>query len=224
MKTPILKGCVLLGLGCLIGSASAEVPAVSAQASIAVETPRLPYGANDVVKLARAQVSEDIIVSYIQNSGTVYTLEPKDIVYLKEQGVSDRVLSCMLDQRRRVVETAQVTAPAQQPAPVYQQPQSASVTAPLTPVTSDYATPASSVYVIPYPSATYAYYGYPSYYRYPYYGGYYGGYYGSCYSPSLSFRFGFGGYGGRSFAYGRSFGHSGHFGGSHGGGHGGHRR
>jgi hypothetical protein len=87
MKTPILKGFLLLGLGCLVGSASAEVPVINAQASVAVEAPRLPYGVADVVKLSRAQVSEEIIVSYIQNSGTVYSLEPKDILYLKDQGV-----------------------------------------------------------------------------------------------------------------------------------------
>src|SRR5712672_1328232 len=96
MKTSLIKGCLLLGIGCLVASASAELQQVDAQATVSVATPNLAYGVADVVKLSRAQVSDDIIVSYIQSASTVYSLEPKDIVYIKEQGVSDRVLSAMM--------------------------------------------------------------------------------------------------------------------------------
>ena len=45
---------------------------------------KLPYGVDDIVKLSRSQVNEEIIIKYIQNSDTIYTLTPKEIVYLRE--------------------------------------------------------------------------------------------------------------------------------------------
>src|SRR5262249_12869800 len=134
----------------------------------------------DVLKLSRAQIGEEIILNYVQNSGTIYNLAPKDIVYLRDQGVSDKVVNAMLDQRRRVegaaqfaaaqAQAAQAAAAAANPAPavdpnaVAAQPDAAAAgttyaQAPLTP-------PASSVYVIPYNSASYAYYGPYGYYPY----------------------------------------------------------
>jgi hypothetical protein len=156
---------------------------------------KLPYGIEDIVKLSRAQVSDDVIIKYIQNSGTIYTLTPKEIVYLRDQGVSDRVVHAMLDQRRNVTEaTAQVTSePAPQVAPVYAPPPAASyeASAPAQAQSTPMSVPASSVYVIPYPTTyqPYVYYGYSRPYYYPYYG-YYGGYLG----PYAGFRFGYGGH------------------------------
>src|SRR5678816_1610507 len=158
MKTPLVKGFLVVGLGAWLSNwAAAELPATVSVGATA-DPAKLPYGVTDVVKLSHAQVSEEIIVTYIQNARTGYNLQPNDIVYLKEQGVSDRVVGVMLDQSRRVVETA-AAQPAAQP---YQPAPSAPVTAPLTPANYSYdAAPASTVYTIPYPSATYAYYGYP---------------------------------------------------------------
>ena len=56
---------------------------------------KLPYGVDDVLKLSRAQISEDITLNYVRNSGTIYNLAPKDIVYLRNEGVSDKVISTM---------------------------------------------------------------------------------------------------------------------------------
>ena len=208
-------------LGADINSAPAEVPtqavvtapAPSAPASISTEktdSAKLPYGVADVVKLSRSQVSEDVILSYVQNSGTAYSLGPDDIVRLRNEGVSDRVINTMLAQHTKAVQAAQIAAaPA---APVYSdnsdspavsegqpaQNSAAVAEAPLTP-------PASSTYVIPYSPSTPAYYGYPYYYP-PYYYGY-GGYYGG---PIVSFRFGFGGHYGHGY-----YGGHGHYGGHH---------
>ena len=157
----------------------------------------VPYGVEDVLRLARAKVAEETIVSFIQNSGTIYNLQANDIVYLRNEGVSDRVISAMLEQKRKFVEQSEQNAgapvssspPAQQPAatqpaPVYVQPPAQ--TAP------------SSVYVIPYPAAPSAYYG---------------GYWGP--SISLGFRFG-GGYHGHGYSHrGGSHGHYGHGGFGH---------
>src|SRR5207253_2624460 len=80
--------------------------------------------------------------------------------YLRDQGVSDRVVNIMLEQRRRVIEAGATMAPPQPGATQVPAP----AEAPLTPVQ---AAPASSMYVIPYDSYP-AYYPayYPSYYPY----------------------------------------------------------
>jgi hypothetical protein len=160
----------------------------------------LPYGAADVLKLSRAQVGEDVIASYVQNSGTAYNLTANDILYLRGAGVSDRIINLMQEQKKKYADQPAQTA--YQPLPVYTPapapvattepaPAPTYVTAPET--TYAQSAPASSVYVISYPSATYAYYygsGYRSYCGYPYYGG-------SCgwWGPALSFSFAFGGHG-----------------------------
>jgi hypothetical protein len=206
-------------------TAQTETPATSATPAAADATPvKLPYGVEDVLKLSRAQVNEDVILTYIRNTGTIYNLAPKDIVYLRNQGVSDRVVNAMQDQRKNV--------PAELAA---QTPPPSTAAAPQAPVTSDanagaapqYAPayvqaaptyvapqptyePASTLYVIPYP---YAGYRYPGYYPYSY-GGYYG--YGG---PSVVFGFGYnnwghyghynGGYHGRYYGGGH-YGYHGH--------------
>jgi hypothetical protein len=195
-------------------TAAAPAPVISSAPSPG----KLPYGVEDVLKLSRAQIGEEIILNYVQNSGTIYNLAPKDIVYLRDQGVSDKVINAMLSQRQRVelaaVQSAQAaqavqnaqnapnapTAPdagAAPPAP-YADQGATYAEAPLTP-------PASSAYVVPYSGASYPYYG-PYYYPYYYGPAYYGGWYG----PSIGFGFRFGGRGGF---------HGGHGFGGHGGGH-----
>ena len=194
-----------LGAASLLAlNATAETPApastTASTASPADAAPaKLPYGVEDVLKLSRAQVSEDVTLNFIRNSGTIYNLAPKDIVYLRNEGVSDRVINTMIDQRKKV--PAEAAAPAVtastssapsasatsvatvaaapqyaptyvQPAPVYAQPEPPRA-------------PSSSLYVIPYP---YAGYRYPGPYPYSYF---YGDYY-RCYSPSVVYTIGYG--------------------------------
>src|ERR1035441_4211238 len=79
------------------GSTAAPQPAPPSQPA-----PQLSYGVPQVLQLVQAKVSDGIIVSYVQNSGTIYSLNAGEIVYLKQQGVSDPVLSVMLNQRSRL--------------------------------------------------------------------------------------------------------------------------
>jgi len=186
---------------------------------------KLPYGVEDVLKLSRANINDDIILNYVQSSGTIYNLTPQDIVYLRNQGVSDRVVNAMVGQRKLVEATAQ--GPQQVPAPAPNAPMIQDPGVAVDPTYSDVgsgyteapATSApSSVYVIPYPQATAAYYGYYGYSPYSYYGPYA---YGYC-APSVSIGIGFGGYGyyGHGYYGHRYYGHGGY---GHGGyGHGGH--
>ena len=109
MKTRISR----TGFFVAIGAASLITMAVIAQTSTytapadaaATATPdsadsapaTLPPGVEDVLRLTRAQVGDDVTVNYIQNSGTAYNLSPNDVAYLKDQGVSDRVINAMAD-------------------------------------------------------------------------------------------------------------------------------
>jgi hypothetical protein len=244
MKTTTTRfqRCILAGfvcLGAVYSSPAAETPAaasgsdtqapapvISSPAPVVSTAPatapvKLPYGVEDVLKLSRAQISEEVIMNYVQNSGTIYNLSPKEIVYLHDQGVSEKVIGTMLDQRKRVEMASQAPVapypaiPNSPSVPYPQQVPDAS-TVPAAPTDANgvpYATapltpPASSVYVVPYSGASYPYYGSYGYYPYPYY---YGGWYG----PSIGLRFGFGG------GHGHFFGGRGGF--ARGGGHFGHR-
>ena len=97
-----------LGAASLVAlNATAQTPApttspASTPAAADSAPVKLPYGVEDVLKLSRAQVSEDVTLNFIHNSGTIYNLSPNDIVYLRNQGVSDRVINTMLDQRKNV--------------------------------------------------------------------------------------------------------------------------
>ena len=144
------------------------------------QPPGLSYGVADVVYLTRAQVSENVILTYVQNSGTTYSLGPKEIAYLKGQGVSDTVVSAMLNKRTA---SGDVAAPAQgqplyapqfpvadvQPPVDYTYPASAPV---FDPNPMPAPEPVSTLYIIPYPTGQRTYY---SSYGSPYivYGGCY---------------------------------------------------
>jgi hypothetical protein len=196
--------------------APTETPAVTPAAADSTAV-KLPYGVEDVVKLSRAQVSEDVILNYIHNTGTIYNLSPSDIVYLRNQGVSDGVINTMLAQRQNVPAqaAAQSAAAAPQPqaspdarwAAAAQAPQQYAPTyvqaAPTYVEAQPTAAPASTVYVIPYAGGGYGYAN-----SYPYY---YGGYY-PYYGPSVVVGFGYG-WGGH---YGGYY-HGGYYGGYHGG-------
>jgi hypothetical protein len=147
---------------------------------------KLPYGVADVLKLTQAQVSEDVVLNYVLNAGTVYNLGPKDIINLRNQGVSDRVLTTMMNQRNRVAEesaqqaAAQAASQPQGPFPVYSDPNAAPgqplyAPAYVEPPPAPEPAP-STVYVVPFTPGIAPYY--------PYYGGYY--------APGVSFVYSFG--------------------------------
>jgi hypothetical protein len=182
----------------------------AAPASVSDTRPvQLSPGVPDILKLGRAHVGDEAITAFISNSGRTYHLSVSEILYLREQGVSDQVVTAMLNSRQNAASTAAQPAPqsaatgptadwvnsSPQPAPAAPQP--AAQFAPTYVEAAPVYTQPSPVYVYPAPS-----YGY--YDPWPYYWGY----------PSLSIGFGFGGghYGGY---HGGDF----HGGGFHGGGH-----
>jgi hypothetical protein len=158
----------------------------------AMAAPYLSPATSQVLQLTQAKVSDTTIIAYVQNSSTMYGLNADQIIYLKQQGVSDGVLNAMLNQSSRVA----AAVAAQTPPPNYgQNPASdQSSTAVVQPTTSA----PSSVYVVPdsqtanYNAWASQYYSYPVYYSYPYYYPYYYwpvtfsfyyGYHGGYYHP-----------------------------------------
>jgi hypothetical protein len=158
----------------------------------------LSYGVSQVVQLSKANIGEPTIVAYVQSSGNSFNLDANQIVYLKQQGVSDGVVKAMLDQKNR---PGAVSAPAPLDYSGTAQPQ---VAAPATPAPIIVQQqPSSSVYVIP-DTQTYYFNAYD-----PYYYGYYG--WGA---PVVGIGWGFG--------WGGGYGHGWYGGGGyHGGGWGG---
>jgi hypothetical protein len=63
----------------------------------AVRYPTRPLGTADVKMLAKSGVSDEVIISQIRNSRTVYHLSAADIVDLKDAGVSEKVIDYMIN-------------------------------------------------------------------------------------------------------------------------------
>ena len=181
----------------MFGGVTAQAPAAPAVAQ--PSAPRLSFGVAEVAKLSHAKLSDEAIISFIQNSRRSYEMSAADIVYLHEDGVSDKVITAMLDKDRKVMETANLAAapvPAPQPAPA---PAPASAPTPAPTVVAQaptVVTQPQTTYVQPAPVYVYSSPAPVIYEPYPYYRPYYG-YYGY---PAVSLSFGFGrGYHGGGF-------------------------
>jgi hypothetical protein len=169
----ILAVVTVAGLALSVSKTLAQDSTTVAQpAAASAAAPRLSYGVSQIVQLAQAKVGEDTIIAYIKNSGNSYVLTADQIIYLRQQGVSDAAITTMLNQPRLSVAAATTPPPA---------PQAAVSTATVAPAVT---------YVQTVPATTYYYYGQP-YYYYPayYYPAY--GYYG--FYPGVSLSFGWGG-------------------------------
>ncbi|HEX5397801.1 MAG TPA: hypothetical protein VFY06_01995 [Verrucomicrobiae bacterium] len=221
ISKPLLATAVFTILMFAAGNMAAQEPTASSEPVVAIQpastsqpaaavqpAPQLSYGVPQVLQLVEAKVSDNIIVTYIQNSGTIYSLSPGEIVYLKQQGASDAVLNAMMNQRNRVLgSTETAAAPANSSASASPASTGNQAAAPAPPVAYVPAQ-SSTVYVIP-DTQTYRYnawyYGATPYYYYPY------PYYNW---PAVSLSFGWGSYNYSGGGY-----HGGYYGGSwHGGG------
>ncbi|HEX3890014.1 MAG TPA: hypothetical protein VHX90_04095 [Verrucomicrobiae bacterium] len=169
----------------------------AAQSASVASAPQLSYGADQILRLAQAKVGDGTIIAFIKNSGNSYPLDAGQIIYLRQQGLSDTVISAMLNHPNSVLAAASTVTTAS--ASTITTPSGSTATVAPT-VTYVQSAPASGVYVIP---DTQTYY-YDSAYYQPYYYPYYGWSY-----PAVSLSFGFGGYHGGGY----------HSGGFHGGGY-----
>lgn len=92
-----------------------SAPNIVQPTAVNAPVPQLSYGVAQIVKLAQAKISDNTIVAYIKNSGNSYRLNADQIIYLRQQGVSEAVITTMLNQPRPRVVVATPTTPAPQP-------------------------------------------------------------------------------------------------------------
>jgi hypothetical protein len=86
-----LMTAVVLPLSGLRAQTSAEAPAPPA-----AQAPSLSPGSAEVVRLAGAGTSDDVVLAYIQNSTATFDLNADQILYLRDIGVSSPVITAML--------------------------------------------------------------------------------------------------------------------------------
>jgi outer membrane lipoprotein SlyB len=79
-----------------------------------------PLSTADVKAMARAGVSDDVIIAQIQGSHTVFNLSSADIIDLHNSGVSDRVVSFMQSTQNSAVAAPSTTTVVEEapPAPL----------------------------------------------------------------------------------------------------------
>jgi hypothetical protein len=75
-----------------------------------------PLTVVDVKSLAKAGISDDLVISQIRNSRTVYYLTTADIIDLKNAGVSERIIDFMINTPTQIP-SAQVAGVAGPPPP-----------------------------------------------------------------------------------------------------------
>lgn len=96
--------------------------AASAQTSAS----NLSANLQEIVKFTQAHMSDDVILAYIKSSGKSYTLSADDMLYLNSQGVSQPVISALLN-AKGIATPPPEAAPAPAPAPVASVPPPGSV-------------------------------------------------------------------------------------------------
>jgi hypothetical protein len=58
--------------------------------------PNLPAGVQDIIKLSKAGITEDVVLAQVKNAGVSYNLSADQIIYLSNQGVSQNVIKALL--------------------------------------------------------------------------------------------------------------------------------
>jgi hypothetical protein len=106
LKLLILWAVLIIGWLCFAGATGVHAQAVSVNPAV-----------QEVVKLSRAKMNDDVILAYIRNSGVSYSLSADDVLYLNGQGVSQAVIAALLQARPAMAPAAPANiAP---PAPQY---------------------------------------------------------------------------------------------------------
>ena len=211
MKTCDLRKMLVVvavaGLAWPLSNVSAQGNTTTIEPATAGATgAELPAAAAKVLQLAQAKVADSTIIAYIKNSGNHYHLSADEILYLRHHGVSDAVVTAMLNQPvipstvtiRPAANATVPTAPSATTTPPAPLPTVVNPPAPVYVPPSEPAAPSAPAVVAPTP--TYVpvapaptYYYPPTYYNQPYDDpNYYATY--PWYPPvSLSFGWGWGG-------------------------------
>jgi hypothetical protein len=84
------------GVGALSGGLVGNAVDNQEKKAVAAAQARHPLGLVDVVQMAQAHVSDELIVSDIRTTGSVFHLSAQDTIWLKQNGVSDAVVAEMM--------------------------------------------------------------------------------------------------------------------------------
>ena len=117
----LIGGAVGALSGALIGSSMDEQERARLRAQAPYTYQRLdqgqPLGLADVKALAAARVNDEVIISQIRNTRSVYRLGPNEIIELTNAGVSQRVIEYMINTPGTVQAAPQAMVVAQAPPP-----------------------------------------------------------------------------------------------------------
>ena len=80
-------------LACLAACLVLQTATVNCRAQTA---PSLPPGVQDVVKLVKAGLGEEVVLAHIRNAGAYYALSADQIIYVHDQGVSENEMKALL--------------------------------------------------------------------------------------------------------------------------------
>ena len=109
-KTRAIGACLAMVMAWAVLT---RAPLSQAQTAPANLSPDL----QEIVKLTQAHMGDDVLLTYIKNSGKAYNLSADDMVYLKSQGISDTVLNAVMQNKPRAPIYTPPPAPAPAPAP-----------------------------------------------------------------------------------------------------------
>lgn len=180
MKPPVLPISLLTIAALSLSILAAAQPSTG----LKVASPKpsrqvwISHEAGEVLKLVRADVPDEVVMAYIKDSKTGFSLSADEIIALHNEGVADEMIHEMLKRKKQAPQPL-ISAPQSQPQPqqtVVQQAPPPTVTYVQQPQTVYVPAPTTYVYSAP----AYTYYDpFPYYYRsYSY--------------PRVSFNFGFG--------------------------------
>ncbi len=94
-KVGLLAAMVLpLCSGYAQTNAAPMMPAPSVAAMPAMS---VPSNVGEVIKLSNAGLGNDVVLSFVNGSQSLYNLSANDIVHLKDSGVSPAVITAMLN-------------------------------------------------------------------------------------------------------------------------------
>jgi len=84
-------------MGVNFTSPSEEVPSStnSSKQDVAQKTAAVPVTVDQIIQMVTAKLSDDIIITTIRKSGSLYELTPDTLIKLKSAGVSDAVIRAM---------------------------------------------------------------------------------------------------------------------------------
>lgn len=87
--------------GALVGNDMDKQEQKQKDAIAAAQMAHGPVGVGEVVQMTQHHIGDDVIINQIRSTGSVFNLSANDILYLKENGVSDVVIHEMQDTQYR---------------------------------------------------------------------------------------------------------------------------